>query len=108
MSQRGELIERSFAHTLETGSLRRVHLRGCNNILKRMLIHLCASQLDRNVIPIRISARGSHGGQPDSGEPLTTTPEPLEGRIVTVVSWSPATLTWSASEVTIKRRRWRS
>jgi transposase len=39
-SQRGELIERSFAHTLETGSMRRVHLRGRNNILKRMLIHV--------------------------------------------------------------------
>ncbi len=39
-SQRGELIERSFAHTLETGGMRRVHLRGRNNILKRMLIHV--------------------------------------------------------------------
>jgi transposase len=38
--KRGELIERSFAHTLETGSMRRVHLRGGNNILKRMLIHV--------------------------------------------------------------------
>jgi hypothetical protein len=28
MKQRGELIERSFAHCYETGALRRTHLRG--------------------------------------------------------------------------------
>ena len=36
---RGELLERSFAHLLETGGMRRVHLRGHENIRKRMLIH---------------------------------------------------------------------
>ena len=40
MRKRGELIERSFAHTLETGGMRRVHLRGQDNILKRMLVHV--------------------------------------------------------------------
>lgn len=40
MRKRGELIERSFAHVLETGGMRRVHLRGRINILKRMLVHV--------------------------------------------------------------------
>jgi transposase len=40
MRERGELIERSFAHVLETGGMRRTHLRGRINILKRMLIHV--------------------------------------------------------------------
>jgi transposase len=40
MRYRGELIERSFAHVLETGGMRRTHLRGRINILKRMLIHV--------------------------------------------------------------------
>ncbi len=40
MSQRGELIERSFTHVLETGGMRRTHLRGRVNILKRMLVHV--------------------------------------------------------------------
>ena len=40
MRQRGELIERSFAHVLETGGMRRTHLRGRSNILKRMLVHV--------------------------------------------------------------------
>jgi hypothetical protein len=32
-------LERPFAHLYETGGMRRVHLRGHNNILKRLLIH---------------------------------------------------------------------
>jgi transposase len=40
LRQRGELLERSFAHAYETGGMRRLHLRGRENILKRVLIHL--------------------------------------------------------------------
>jgi transposase len=40
LRQRGELLERSFAHAYETGGMRRLHLRGRENILKRILIHL--------------------------------------------------------------------
>ena len=36
---RSELTERSFAHLYETGCMRRVTLRGRNNILKRLLVH---------------------------------------------------------------------
>jgi transposase len=36
---RSELTERSFAHLYETGGMRRVHLRGQENILKRLLVH---------------------------------------------------------------------
>jgi len=39
MKRRGELIERSFAHCYETGGMRRIHLRGRENILKRLLVH---------------------------------------------------------------------
>lgn len=45
MRLRGELIERSFAHTLETGGMRRTHLRGHENIAKRMLVHVAAFNL---------------------------------------------------------------
>jgi transposase len=40
LRRRGELLERSFAHAYETGGMRRVHLRGRENILKRALIHV--------------------------------------------------------------------
>lgn len=36
---RTEYTERSFAHMYETGGMRRTHLRGRDNILKRLLIH---------------------------------------------------------------------
>ena len=39
MRRRGETIERSFAHLYDTGGMRRTHLRGHTNILKRVLIH---------------------------------------------------------------------
>ena len=45
MRRRGELLERSFAHTLETGGMRRVHLRGRANILKRYLVHVAGFNL---------------------------------------------------------------
>ena len=45
MRRRGERIERSFAHAYETGGMRRTHLRGHRNILKRLLIHLAGFNL---------------------------------------------------------------
>lgn len=38
--RRGELVERSFEHNYETGGMRRTHLRGRDNILKRLLNHV--------------------------------------------------------------------
>ena len=45
LRRRGELVERSFAHCYETGGMRRCHLRGRQNILKRQLIHVGAFNL---------------------------------------------------------------
>ena len=45
LRQRGERLERPFAHLYETGRLRRVHLRGHDNILKRVLLHAGALNL---------------------------------------------------------------
>ena len=42
---RGERVERPFAHLYETGRMRRTHLRGRENILKRILIHVSALNL---------------------------------------------------------------
>src|SRR5208283_1865006 len=40
MRRRGELVERSFAHVLDRGGMRRAWLRGRENIHKRYLIHV--------------------------------------------------------------------
>ena len=45
LRQRGEKVERTFAHLYETGAMRRTHLRHHDNILKRLLIHAGAYNL---------------------------------------------------------------
>jgi transposase len=39
LRSRGEKLERPFAHCYETGGMRRLHLRGRENVAKRVLIH---------------------------------------------------------------------
>lgn len=45
LAKRGETVERSFAHVCETGGMRRLHLRGQANILKRYQVHVAAANL---------------------------------------------------------------
>lgn len=67
---RDERLERPFAHLYETGGMRRVHLRGHTNILKRLVIHtgglltlirLCWQSLTPyKPVPARFSTREHH------------------------------------------------
>ena len=43
--QRGERLERNFANQYPVGGMRRTHLRGRSNILKRILVHAAAGNL---------------------------------------------------------------
>lgn len=43
--QRGEIVERSFAHCYDTGGMRRTHLKKHDNIFKRLLIHVAGFNL---------------------------------------------------------------
>jgi Transposase and inactivated derivatives len=45
LRKRGELVERSFAHCLDSGGMRRAYLRGTENIEKRYQIHVAAFNL---------------------------------------------------------------
>ena len=45
LRRRGEYVERSFAQCYETGGMRRCTLRGWDNILKRLLVHVGAFNL---------------------------------------------------------------
>jgi hypothetical protein len=45
LRKRGELLERPCAHLYETGGLRRTHVRGHENVLKRLLVHAGAFNL---------------------------------------------------------------
>ena len=45
MRKRGEIVERSFAHVLERGGMRRTWLRGRENVHKRYLVHVAGYNL---------------------------------------------------------------
>ena len=60
LRQRGEMLERSFAHMYETGGLRRVHLRRHPNILKRLLVHAAAFNL--GLVMRKLLGRGTPRG----------------------------------------------
>ena len=68
LRQRGELLERPNAHLYETGRLRRAHLRGHPNILKRLLLHVCGFNL--GLLRRQLTGLG--------------TPRSLQGRAATV------------------------
>ena len=70
MRQRGERIERSFAHVYDTGGMRRTHLRGHTNILKRLLIH--AGGFNLGLVMRHLLGVG--------------TPRGLQGRLATVLT----------------------
>ena len=87
MRRRGERIERSFAHAYETGGMRRTHLRGHRNILKRLLIHLAGFNL--GVLFRQLIGVG--------------TPRSLQGRclaalMVLVSSWRRLVHVWTVRE----------
>lgn len=45
LRRRGELVERTFAHAYEIGALRRLHVRGKQNVQKRLLLQAAACNL---------------------------------------------------------------
>jgi hypothetical protein len=81
---RSELTERSFAHLYESGGMRRVHLKGRKNILKRLLVHGAAFNLS-------LILRQSMGvGKPRRLQGLSLQPFMLFARIFSwlwVTSW---------------------
>ena len=87
LRQRGERVERPFAHLYETGGMRRVHLRGHTNIRKRLLIHTGGFNL--GLLMRRLIGVG--------------TPRGLQGRLIAVVHtlltlipqlWEPVPRHW--------------
>lgn len=91
LRKRGELLERPFAHCYETGGMRRTHLRGHENILKRLLIHVAGFNLS-------LVLRAVYG----LGKPRTLQ-DGLSGLAATVF----ATLRALVARLTALSRRWR-
>ena len=94
LRQRGEYVERSFAHVYDTGGLRRTHLRGHRNILKRLLVH--ASAFNLGVLMRQAFGRGTPRGL----QGAQFGPRPLEIAFEMLVArvWMAATHLWRASQ----------
>jgi hypothetical protein len=60
LRRRGELLERSFAHAYETGGMRRLHLCGGDNVLKRVLIHV--GGLNLSLVMRQLPGKGTPRG----------------------------------------------
>ena len=86
LRRRGEYVERSFAHVYDTGGMRRTHLRGHPNILKRLFIHASAFNLGilmRQVFGVGAPRRLQ--GQPSAAGALEIALAILYARL-----WGPA------------------
>jgi transposase len=68
---RGELLERSFAHAYETGRMRRVYLRGRENVLKRVLLQVGA--LNLSLVMRQVFGKGTPRGLQDLSAELLLT-----------------------------------
>lgn len=85
LRRRSEYLERPNAHLYETGGLRRTHLRGHTNILKRLLVHVGGFNLG-----LFMRTRFGIG-----------TPRGLQGRLAIIVAvivalWARVTNLWRA------------
>jgi transposase len=91
MRQRGERIERSFAHLYDTGGMRRTHLRGHTNILKRLLVH--AGGFNLGLVMRHGIGSGTPRGLQDRLATVIATLSSLMGAtrhwLVTISAWQP-------------------
>ena len=87
---RGELLERPNAHLYETGGMRRVHLRGHANILKRLLVH--ASGFNLGLFMRALTGIG--------------TPRSLQGRVAAALALGAALAGLIADRLAVWRPRW--
>lgn len=91
LKQRGEKLERSFAHLYETGGMRRTHLRKHENILKRLMVHAGAFNL--SLILRRELSVGTPRGLQDRGEGI------FEALIVVLIA---KLCRWSAHKTQVR------
>lgn len=95
--QRAELVERSFEHVLDDGGMRRVHLRGRENIAKRYLIHTAAFNL--GLIMRKLTGFGTPRGWADARRAAARGLRALwNGLVARLRRWGaiPAAMDWPA------------
>lgn len=94
---RGEKLERTFAHALESGAMRRLRLRGRENARKRYLIHVAAMNLAA-IMRVRIG-RGTPRGAADAVGALL---------FVLLVAWQPMMILAALLRRVVTKMAWNS
>jgi hypothetical protein len=92
------LVERSFEHVLDDGGMRRVYLRGRENIAKRYLIHTAAFNL--GLILRKLTGFGTPRGWADAGRAAARGLRALwNGLVAPLRRWAliPAVIDWPTS-----------
>ena len=88
LRQRGEKLERWNQHLYDRGGMRRLHLRGRENILKRLVVHSGAANL--GLLMRKLFGKG--------------TPRGLAGTLLAIFSALHAPIrAWSATATLVKR-----
>jgi len=98
MRCRSQYVERSFAHMYDTGGLRRTHLRGHRNILKRLLVHAGAFNL--GILMRKIFGRGTPRGL--QGRRFGPRTFEFAGGTFFARVWRALTRSWCVPELTSK------
>jgi transposase len=88
LRQRGEKLERWNHHLYDRGGMRRVHLRGRENILKRLVVHSGAANL--GLLMRKLFGKG--------------TPRGLQGRLQAIISAAKASRCFWSVPATFVRR----
>lgn len=84
LRRRGELVERPFAHRLERGRLRRLHVRGKTNVRKQELLLAAAQNLS---LLLRVAyGAGTPKGQADRRKPAQQAATGLLGTLWVLLS----------------------
>jgi hypothetical protein len=90
---RAEVVERSFAHSLDRGGMRRTWLRGRENVHKRYLLHVAGGNLSF------LSRQLIGAGTPERGRGTGIYGHFSSFRGPTVHSWSPSSSCRALSSV---------
>jgi transposase len=103
--KRAELVERSFAHCLETGGMRRTWLRGRANILKRYLVHVAGFNL--GIVMRKLVGVGTPRGLADLARRVAAVRECFDG-LIRVLGHLVRELvaTWAATAKVTSRTGW--
>lgn len=81
--QRGERVERNFANQYPTGGMRRTHLRGRSNILKRVFVHVAGGNL--GLVMRQLLGAGTPRGLRAAGASVLATAVRATSRLCTLL-----------------------